>query len=74
MTFGEIFTIVTNTGARITRISVPVANTPLTVGIIPRSRLTLVARPTVGLRTTFTLAAEYIAEIIQRTDAMAVAS
>lgn len=72
--FRVIRTADTSSVIRIARIGVSVTHAPLTIRIIPRTRLTLIAYSTVRLSSTLTLAGINVAKIVRRTHAMTIAS
>lgn len=73
MSHGEVSTGVAGSGARVASVCVAVTLASLALGVVPVTRLALVASPAVSLRLTFTLSTGDVAEVIQRTYRVAVA-
>lgn len=70
----EVTTIDANASLRITDLCVAIAVAPLTVGVIPKSWLTFIALSAISAGTTLALTTQWVAEVVQRSDAVTVAS
>lgn len=73
MAFGIVRTVSASSRLRVAGLRMTVTITPLTVGIVPKAGLTLIAASSVRIGTAFTCAADGIAKIVQRTVAVTVA-